>query len=186
MTLLEQIEDLWNQGAETKAARWVEKLSGAKEYILSAKQQFREWKPLKVYLCYTDAIRREPKFSLRYLGQEVATLRVKANDVSIRISKKTAAANSRLFEMHYLPGPYKWRGAKAQEFRKHFQSLNPRDYHSRVKSEEHHVESEFLRQMKKTTGNKFDGKFKGIQPVTLGGFPFQFPVPISGYKECLS
>ena len=57
MSLLEQVEDLWKQGAEKKAAGWAEKLRGAKKSILSAKQQFHEWYPLKVYLCYTDAIK---------------------------------------------------------------------------------------------------------------------------------
>jgi hypothetical protein len=36
--------------------------------------------------------------------------------------------------------------------------------------------------MKDTTRNKFNGTLRGIQPVTLGGFPFQFPVPISGCR----
>jgi len=34
--------------------------------------------------------------------------------------------------------------------------------------------------MKDPTGNKFHGTLRGIQPVLLEGFPFQFPLPISG------
>jgi hypothetical protein len=33
--------------------------------------------------------------------------------------------------------------------------------------------------MRNPTGKKFNGTFRGIQPVMLGGFPLQFPVPIS-------
>ena len=62
----------------------------------------------------------------------------------------------------------------------HFRRLNHCDYYSSVKSEEHHVESEFLRHMKNPSAKKFNGTLRGIQPVMLGGFPFQFPVPISG------
>ncbi len=179
MNLLEQVEHLWNQEAETKAAGWAKKLRDAKKSVLLVKQQFHEWYPLKVYLCYTDAIKREIDFSLRYLGQEVATLRVEASDVYINISPRTAAVNGKLFGI-ILEGKHHWREAKAQEFRRLLQGLNHCNYHSSVKSEEHHIESEFLRHMKDPTGKKFNGTLRGIQPVMLGGFPIQFPVPISG------
>jgi hypothetical protein len=179
VNLLEQVEDLWNQGADAKAAGWAEKLRDAKKSILSAKQEFREWYPLRAYLSYTNATKPGIDFSLRYLGQQVATLRVKqSNDVSINIPLKTAAANGKLCGIN-LHGTYPWRCAEAQKFRRLFQGLNHCDYHSSVKSEEHHIESEFLRHMKDPTGSKFNGTLRGIQPVMLGGFPFQFPVPIS-------
>ena len=98
MNLLEQVEDLWKHGAEKKAARWAENLKGAKKSVLSAKKRFHEWYPLKVYLCYTDAIKAQPEFSLRYLGQEVATLQVEeSGDVSITILPKTAEVNGKQF-----------------------------------------------------------------------------------------
>jgi hypothetical protein len=180
VNLLEQVEVLWKQGAEKKAAGWAAKLRDANESILSAKQQFREWYPLKVYLSYTNATKSEIDFSIRYLGQQVATLQVKpSGDVFIYISEKTATLNDEKFGID-LPGTHLWRGAKAQKFRKHFRCLNPSDYFSSVKSEEHHIESEFLRHMKNPSAKKFNGTLRGIQPVMLGGFPFQFPVPISG------
>jgi hypothetical protein len=178
VNLLEQVEDLWNQGADAKAAGWAEKLRDAKKSILSAKQEFREWYPLRAYLSYTSATKPGIDFSLRYLGQQVATLRVKSGgDVSINILPKTAAVNARLCGIK-LTGEHSWRGAEAQKFRKHFRDLEHPKYHSSVK-EEHHVESEFLRHMRNPSGKKFNGTLKGIQPVMLGGFPFQFPVPIS-------
>ena len=182
MNLLKQVEHLWSKEAETKAAGWAVKLRDAKKSIQSAKQQFHEWYPLKVYLCYSDAIERNIKFSLRYLGQEVATLQAGANDVSISIPPKTAAVNTRFCGIG-LTGKYPWRASESQAFRKHFRSLEHREYHDSVHSEEHHIESEFLRHMKDPAGrSKFNGTFRGIQPVTLGGLPFQFPVPISGCK----
>jgi len=182
VNLLEQVDDLWRQGAEARAAGWATKLRAAKKSILSAKQQFHEWYPLKVYLCYTDAIKSEIDFSIRYLGQQVATLQVMASgDVFINIPPKTAAVNGTQFGVT-LQGKHRWRGAEAQKFRKHFRCLNPCDYFSSVKSEEHHIESEFLRHMKNPSGKKFNGTLRGIQPVMFGGFPLQFPVPISGCK----
>jgi hypothetical protein len=173
---------LWDQGAEAKAAGWAEKLRDAKKSILPAKRQFHEWYPLKAYLSYASATKSGVDFSLRYLGQQVATLRVAAGDkVYIRIPEKTAAVNGKLFDVN-LDGEHLWRGAIAQKFRRDFQRLNHCDYYSSVKSEEHHIESEFLRHMKDPTRNKFNGTLRGIQPVMLGGFPFQFPVPISGHS----
>jgi len=180
VNLLEQVEHLWNQGAEVKAAGWAEKLRDAKKSIVSAKQQFREWFPLKLYLSYTTATQSRIDFSLRYLGQQVATLRVDTNgDVYISIVPMTAATNADLCGID-LVGEHPWRGVEAQKFRRHFQCLDHAKYHSAVKSEEHHIESEFLRHMKDPTGSKFNGTLRGIQPVMLGAFPFQFPVPISG------
>jgi hypothetical protein len=176
---LEQVNHVWNQGAEAKAAGWAEKLRDAKDSIQSDKKEFRKWHPLTAYLSYTNATKSGIDFSLRYLGQQVATLRVKAGgDVFISISPKTAAVNAKLCGIK-LVGEHSWRGAEAQKFRKHFRDLEHPKYHSLVK-EEHHIESEFLRHMRNPSGKKFNGTFKGIQPVMLGGFPFQFPVPISG------
>jgi hypothetical protein len=179
VNLLEQVNRVWNQGAEGKAAGWAEKLRDAKAPIASAKRQFNKWDPLTAYLSYTNATKSRIDFSLRYLGQQVATLRVKAGgDVFINISPKTAAVNASLVGIE-LTGEHSWRGAEAQKFRKHFRDLEHPKYHSSVK-EEHHIESEFLRHMRNPSGKKFNGTLKGIQPVMLGGFPFQFPVPISG------
>jgi hypothetical protein len=180
VNLLERVDVLWNQGAEVKAAAWAEKLNGAKNAFQSARQKFYEWYPLKLYISYSTATKPRIDFSLRYLGQQVATLHVKANDVVyINISQDTAEANTRLCGID-LAGEYPWRGAKAQAFRRHFRCLEHCDYHSSVKSEEHHIESEFLRHMKDPTGRKFHGTLREIQPVTFEGLPFQFPVPISG------
>jgi hypothetical protein len=180
VNLLEQVEHLWNQGAEAKAAGWAKRLRDAKEAILSAKQQFHEWYPLKLYLSYTTATKSRIDFSLRYLGQQVATLRVDVSgDVYINIPPMTAAVNADLCGIN-LVGEHPWRGAEAREFRRYYQCLDHSKYHSSVKSEEHHIESEFLRHMKDPTGGKFNGTLRGIQPVMLGGLPFQFPVPISG------
>lgn len=179
MTLLEQVEQVWQHGAEAKAAQWAAKLKHSKSNILQAKKGFHEWHPLKVYLSYTSATKPEIDFSVRYLGQEVATLRATGGGVHIKIAPEKAAKNAHHFGID-LQGTYEWSGSEAQSFRKHFGSLSHQDFYSVVRSEEHHIESEFLRHMKDPTRNKFNGTLRDIQPVMLGGFPFQFPLPISG------
>jgi len=182
VNLLEQVEILWNQGAESRAARWADELRDARSALLSARQKFYEWYPLKLYISHSAATSSRINFSLRYLGQQVATLEVKTNGVVyIYISEETAAANYRLCG-NTLSGEYPWRGSKAQEFRKYFRRLEHRENQPSARIEEHSIESEFLRHMKNPTASKFHGTLRGIQPVTLGGLPFQFPVPISGCK----
>ena len=179
MNLLEQIEHEWAKGAGKIAAGWAVKLKKAKDSLGPARQKFYQWYPLIIYTSYSNAIDRRCPFSVRYLGQEVAMLRVKSDGVYICISKEHAVANRR-FGMTLLPREYPWRNVEAKEFRRHFRSLEHREYHSSV-NEEHRIESEILQHMKNRTGSKFNGTLRGIQPVTLGGLPFQLPVPISGH-----
>jgi len=81
VNLLEQVEILWNQGAESRAARWADELRDARSALLSARQKFYEWYPLKLYISHSAATSSRINFSLRYLGQQVATLEVKTNGV---------------------------------------------------------------------------------------------------------
>jgi ribonuclease J len=181
MDLLNKIEEVWADGAERKASDWSRKLNKARPMIVNAKAKFHEWYPLKMYLSFTSATKSCIKFSIRYLGQEVATLSVDDNgaDVNLDIGNKTAENNSKYFDVN-LQGRYFWKSSEARLFRKHFQDLDLKKYQDKVKSEEHHIESEFIQHMKDPTCKKFNGTMRGIKPVMLEGFPFQFPLPISG------
>ncbi|QXE92781.1 hypothetical protein KP001_09790 [Geomonas subterranea] len=181
MTLLEQIEEVWERGAATKAIKWAVQLEQAIPKITEHKKSFREWQPLRVYLSYTTATSSKIPFSLRYLGQEVATLTVEDAGPSLKVSPKTAGINSDRFGINFC-GKVDWAGPEAREFRRAFRELDPTRYFDKLKSEEHHIESEFLRHMEDPTSGKFHGTFKHIQPVMMAGFPFQFPLPISGHS----
>lgn len=179
MGLLEQIEDIWLKGAESKAAGWAMQIRDAKPKLIKAGKMFRERSSLQVYLSYTRATKSQIPFSLRYLGQEVAILIVDTdeNDVSLQIGKKTSITNFEDFKVD-LCGTYKWGGPEASGFRKHFQNLPPKSVKGRI--EEHRIEADFLREMASGTSGKFAGTFRNIQPVLLADCPFQFPLPVSG------
>jgi hypothetical protein len=180
VTLLDQIDQLWTPERAQLSCGWATQLAGKMEVARKAANKFHEWSPLRVYLSYTRAIRPQISFSLRYQGQEVASLDVGEGKVQIRISRKQAKKNGRYFgedKLKELEGTFDWRGDRAAAFRKCFRDLSP---DKRGKVAEHRIESEFLGQMADKTSDKFGGTLKGIQPVMLAGCPFQFPVPISG------
>ena len=119
-------------------------------------------------------------FSLRFLGQEVASLTVRGVHVYLNISAKTGRTNNRFFKTLIMPaGRYDWRGKEAQYFRRYFQNAVKRESVG-LHSPEHGLESRIIKEMLNKSRSKFGGEFSGIQPVTLSGFPAQFPVPISG------
>ena len=53
----------------------------------------------------------------------------------------------------------------------------------RPRSREATVESAFLEQLAETRGARKPPLLLGHQPITLGGLPFQFPLPVSGHAE---
>lgn len=178
MTLLDQIEGHWKTiQADRKVANWAKQLRDNEAAIQGAAKKFHEWKPLHVYLSVTQAMKPKISFSLRYQGQEVASLAVKDNGVYLVISTKTASTNKKYFDID-TQGNFLWGSVVAAKFRKDFKSLDPLNKKGKV--QEHRVESEFLKQMADDTGGKFNGTLKNIQPVLLAGCPFQFPLPISG------
>ena len=81
MDVLSMINDYWTenkQAIEDRIQGWVRNLgdSDRQKKILAAREQFHQWKPLRVYISTSQAKRKgAPTFSLRYCGQEVATLK---------------------------------------------------------------------------------------------------------------
>jgi len=178
MTLLQQIEGHWTNQADGIAAKWAKKLKDYEDTVRESAKKFHEWHPLHVYLSVTRAMNASISFSLRYQGQEVASLSVNGDDVHLVISSKTAENNKKYFGIINKPGEFLWRGKDAAEFRKQFK--NPNRLNGKGRVPEHRVESEFLKQMADDTSGKFAGTLKNIQPVLWAGCPFQFPLPISG------
>jgi len=180
MTLLQQIEGLWTTNqADGIAAKWAKKLKDNEATVRESAKKFHEWHPLHVYLSVTRAMNASISFSLRYQGQEVASLSVKkGDDIHLVISPKTAENNKKYFNIINKPGEFLWRGKDAADIRKQFK--NPNHLNGKGRVPEHRVESEFLKQMADDTSGKFDGTLNNIQPVLWAGCPFQFPLPISG------
>src|ERR1039458_3346964 len=47
------------QGADSRAARWAEELRDAKSALMSARQKFYEWYPLKLYISHSAATKSQ-------------------------------------------------------------------------------------------------------------------------------
>lgn len=175
MTLLQQIDDHWDAlKADCIVAKWAEQLKHNENAVRAAVKQFHEWQPLRIYLSATRAMNPRISFSVRYQGQEVASLNDK---LQLVITSKTAESNMKYFGINKT-GKFPWSSPEAAEFRKHFKNLDPLNQKGRIP--EHTLESEFLIQMADNTVKKFDRTLKNIQPVLWAGCPFQFPLPLSG------
>jgi hypothetical protein len=192
MTLLEgkmglhkETVSLWEKNAtqfEKRILEWVERIEKSSQIIKGAKKTFQKWKPLRFYTSFSKAKGiNTVEFSVRFYGQEVAQLRAYQNgSTKLVIDEDRAKNNSKYFQFDLKKGMYEWKDKEAALFRKHFKQLaqNPlKDIKPRVS--EHKVESIIIEEMEKNSKTKFGGAFSGIQPVTIEGFPFQMPLPIS-------
>jgi hypothetical protein len=177
MNLYDQTKGLWGTEAQALSARWVKCLTDALPNIKAASRRFHEWKPLRFYLSVTNALKPQVEFSLRFRGQEVATLTVPGNDPQLKFNALHRERNQRYFGVVTSAGTVSWVGPEAAQFRKAFKTLVSTKG-GRVHSPEHEIESRILQDMEGGP-SRFAGTLDQIQPVGLGGFPFQCPVPIS-------
>jgi len=175
------IKIIWDhnkKGFEKKIGAWLKQINDNKDLIKQNKTKFHQWDPLRIYLSLTDA--RTGQFSVRFLGQEVAKLKIDNGDVSLVIEKKHEKTNKNYFKYELEQGKYPWVGTEAKQFRAYFKNV---DYKKiKIRSQEHRLESDFIKEMLKKDRNKFGGNLKNIQPVTIEGTPFQMPLPISASK----
>lgn len=185
MNLLKEIEAKWvKSDGERKAEEWAEALKDRKSTVIQAGKQFRRAEPLRPYISVSSAKKGSHtsnptiSFSLRYQGQEVAVLVVKEKERkrSVKIDSKTDENNRKYFGVSTNKSEFSWDSSEAVEFRREFKK-RPSD--TKRKDTEHHIESEFLKQMGIDSKIKFDGTLINIQPVLFAGFPLQFPLPIS-------
>lgn len=181
--ILGEIENLWetNNSFKDKLRSWLDQIRLTQQRAVEMRQYFHQWQPLSAYVrAGNNTGKNRFSFSLRFLGQEVASLIIRGSDVCLNISDKTARTNNRFFHNLMMPaGTYEWRGKEAQYFRRYFQDAVKKDSVG-LHSPEHTIESRIIKEMLSKSRTKFGGTFSGIQPVTLSGFPLQFPLPISG------
>ena len=175
MALLEDIEATWAPEHVATVEGWAADLEKKLSRFAEASKQFKVTSPLDVYLTVSRAKQSTARFSLRFLGQEVAELVVK-KDVSLAISRRLAETNNKYFEIAEQ-GVFPWSSARGIAFRKHFKAIDQK--FTKVGVLEHRIEAEFLKQMARGERGKFGGTLAGIQPVSLAGCRFQFPIPIS-------
>lgn len=162
---------------------WTQRYSKYSQVILEnlktikdKKILFREWKPLHLYMTVGEA-KGQMIFSLRYLGQDVAKLRVNDQNVTISTSKFDVS-NKTHFGCHVkLEGDCDWKSVKAKQFRKFFSDNVITRNNEGKKNEEHRLESLLLTEFTKNISQ--DKQIVNIQPVKLAGRArFQMPTPL--------
>jgi len=140
------------------------------------KKTFNEWAPLYLYMNVTQA-KGTMEFSLRYLGQQVATLKVRDGKTTVS-TKSFDETNRRDFGCDFKLAGDEWNSKTSAVFRKHFSAQLPRTLESRKRNEEHRIESALLTEFSKT--NRTDKEFCNIQPVRIAKIArFQMPTPIT-------
>ena len=162
---------------------WVERYDEYSDFITmntkngkleESRKKFHEWDPLKVYISTTNAKSQGDvcKYSLRYLGQHVAELKVnlKNKEVTISTNKEAVKSNEKTFGCNIVLNDDDWKGNKAREFRRYFKEELP----TKEKHIEHLFESLIIGEMIKKEKNNFIG----TKPVMLGNTRFSMPTPL--------
>lgn len=173
VTLYKQIkEQMKTEQVSKKLASWLKQAKKTQSFIDAHRNTFNEWAPLKFYI----TLGSKSVFSIRYKGQEVATLSCSSKDAggpTVKISKTQRNSNLKFPEYSSDSPEFKWRGPEGTKFRKYF-----RDNDFKVHSPEHGIECGLI-------AGLIDSKkppkstLRNRTAVTLGGFPLQFPVPFS-------
>jgi hypothetical protein len=181
MDIYEKTQELWEKSRkdfERRVQGWVDNLMGKMEDVKKDRSLFRAWKPLEVYVSYSFI--NLGMFSIRFLGQEVARLKILNGEKTLIIEEKHKKHNVKFFGLEgFGAGKYRWE--EAMQFRKHFKDLLNDGKRLKTGIEEHRLEWLFLQEMSKSSiKDKFVGKLAFIQPVKIAGCPFQMPLPIKG------
>jgi hypothetical protein len=173
------VQDLLNQNPEWRNRYdvYAKQITANAKDILDMKQKFREWKPLFVYMNVSSA-KSHLTFSLRYLGQDVARLKVDQNNIPVISTVGFDIKNDRDFGCKIILNDCAWRSEDAKKFRKHFSGNSPRTINSGKENHEHRIESLLLTEFSK--GSKVNKAISKIQPVKFSGTArFQMPSPLS-------
>ncbi len=179
---ISKVQELLKQNTEwqTRYLTYAKEINANLETIRTYKKKFHEWAPLYLYMNVTEA-KRGMKFSLRYLGQDVAKLKVGKDKITIS-TKDYDEKNNRDFKCNVqLGNDVEWKSNEAKDFRKYFSACSKRTNISGKKNDEHRIESLLLTEFsKRSSKNKI---LSHIQPVRIAEIArFQMPIPLSANK----
>jgi len=175
---ISQVEELLKQNTEwiLRYAEYAEKINANSDKIKNLKKnRFHEWAPLYLYMNVTQA-KSQMEFSLRYLGQDVAKLKVTTDKITIS-TKGFIEKNKRDFDCDIKLEDSEWKSVNAANFRRHFSNYSKRTRNSGKENEEHRIESLLLTGFSKKSS--IDKILCNIQPVKIAGIArFQMPTPL--------
>jgi hypothetical protein len=180
---ISKVQDLLIQNPEweNRYDLYAKQITANAKDILDMKQKFREWKPLFVYMNVSSA-KSHLTFSLRYLGQDVARLKVDQNNIPVISTVGFDIKNHRDFGCNIVLNDCAWRSADAKKFREHFSHNVARTKNSSKGNDEHRIESLLLTEFSKVS--KLNKEVSKIQPVKFCGIArFQMPSPLSASNK---
>ena len=146
------------------------------EKLNAASKKFHNWKPFNVYLnlSQTKDSSNVFVFSIRYIGQEVADLKVNLKEGTVVIdTTKYDLHNKEYFNCPISLKNVDWaKNPLAKGFRKYFAELDMNTITTH--SKEHEYESLLLTEFNKTPKTQF----KGIKPISIikARFPMKTPL----------
>jgi hypothetical protein len=173
---------------------WVCELETCIKKVRADRDLFHQWSPLRIYISLGGVKTKKPKFSVRFLGQEVGNMIVDKGNPRLCISATHYKNNQAWFAQHHpkgsgdfglLPGKYEWKKTEAKYFRRDFKDIQ-NILNTKPRIPEHRIESAFIEGMESGKKSKFQGRVGFIQPVKVARCPLQFPLPVSaskGYPE---
>jgi len=176
--IVSEVQELLKQNPEwsQRYANYALAISAKYEKVKGKKQKFHEWAPLFLYTNLSEAM-NEMKFSLRYLGQDVAKLKFGRDEITVS-TKAFDENNARDFNCSFKLDDNKWTSAEASNFRRHYAGFPQRTDKSGKSNEEHRVESLLLTEFSK--GSRKNKIIHNIQPVRLSGIArFQMATPLT-------
>jgi len=178
-TIAKVQEELRNNEWKGKYENYAKDIALNLEMIKKKKKQFHQWEPINLYMNITQA-KGSTNFSLRYLGQNIAALNVKNNEVFISTEKSTLQ-NKKNFGIDTVLKNVEWSSKEAANFRKKFQKKPKRMDHGK-KNNEHRIENVLLKEFaKKSASTK---QITNIQPVKLADTAyFQMPTALRASKQ---
>lgn len=189
-TLFESISVLLEDNHEKidrALGSWLSALETCIKKVQADKDLFHQWSPLRIYISLVGMKTKKPKFSLRFLGQEVGNIIVDNGTARLCISSRHCKNNQAWFAEHHPkgigdfglpPGMYEWKKAEAKKFRRDFKDVQ-NSPHVKIGIPEHRIESAIIEEMESGRKSKFDGMVGPILPVKVAKCPLQFPLPLS-------
>ena len=151
------------------------------------RSRLRMWKPFTFSINITNASSSDNAVRLyvKYLGQNVALLSIKEDEVTITTmpnkDSKLEFNNERDFNCSITLNNVPWEGTQARAFRKHFKDRIPtrNDTDDNKGNQEKRIESLLLSEFAKSTNKAL----RNIKPVMVESINFPMPTPISASKK---
>lgn len=166
----------------TRFAGYATDIEANIDKLNEASKMFHNWKPFNIYLNLSQTKDNSDffVFSLRYIGQEVADLKVNLKDGTVLIdTTKYDQHNKDYFDCQVKLKNIDWaKNSSAKAFRKYFAELDVASISTH--SKEHEYESLLLTEFNKSPKIQF----RGIKPISIikARFPMKTPLLASDKK----